>query len=104
MAVVKQIPLTPASFLKKLREIAQDSHRVIITLHAKQRMRERRINTKQVFECLRTGQIAEPVHKTLQGDWKATLEYLYAGDLVRVVVALEQQEDGDFAVVVTVMD
>jgi hypothetical protein len=41
---------------------------------------------------------------TIQGDWKATIEHQYAGDLVRVAVAIERQEDGDLAVVVTVME
>lgn len=96
--------LTDAGFLKKVRAIAKESDRVVITKHAKQRMRQRKINDRQVFECLRKGRIAEPAHLTIQGDWKATLEHQCAGDVVRVAVAIEEQEDGDLAVVVTVMD
>jgi hypothetical protein len=65
--------------------------------------RERRINQRQIMECLRKGRIYEPAHLTIHGDWMATLEHQYAGDAVRVVVALELQEDGELAVVVTVM-
>ena len=96
--------LSDAGFLKKLRVIAKDSHRVVLTKHAKQRMKQRRINQRQIMECLRKGQIHEPAHLTVHGDWKATLEHQYAGDVVRVVVAIERQEDGELAVVVTVME
>ncbi|MCR4303266.1 MAG: DUF4258 domain-containing protein [Gallionella sp.] len=104
MGTVRPLPLSDASFLKRLRAIAKDSHRVYLTPHAKQRMAQRRVNLRQVLECLRKGRICEPAHLTIQGDWKATLEHQYAGDMVKVAVAIEKQEDGDFAVVVTVMD
>ncbi|TXT26825.1 MAG: hypothetical protein FD134_352 [Gallionellaceae bacterium] len=67
-------------------------------------MAQRKINLRQVLECLRIGKISEPAHLTTQGDWKATLEHLYAGDLVKVAVAIEPQEDGDWAIIITVMD
>ncbi len=104
MATVKPLQLSDAGFLKKLRGIVQDSSRVVLTDHAKKRMRQRRINLRQVMECLKRGRIAEPAHLTIQGDWKATLQHQYAGDVVRVAVAIERQEDGELAVVVTVMD
>jgi hypothetical protein len=104
MAKVQPMQLTDTSFLRRLRSIAQDSGRVIVTGHAKQRMRERRINLPQVLECLRCGRIYEPAHLTIRGDWKATVEHQVAGDLVRVAVALEKQKGGELAVVVTVMD
>ena len=95
--------LSDAGLLKKLRAIVNDSHRVVLTKHAKQRMRQRRINLRQTLECLRKGRIYEPAHLTIQGDWKATLEHQHSGDVVRVAVAIERQEDGEMAVVVTVM-
>ena len=103
MGTVQPLRLSDAGFLKKLRVIAKDSDRVVLTKHAKQRMRQRRINQRQVMECLRKGRICEPAHLTIHGDWMATLEHQYGGDAVRVVVAIEQQEDGELAVVVTVM-
>lgn len=95
--------LSDAGFIRKLRAIAKDSHRVVLTPHAKQRMKKRRINMRQVLDCLRKGRVYEPAHLTIHGDWKATLEHHCAGDMVRVAVAIEKQEDGDLAVVVTVM-
>ena len=79
MGTVQPIQLTDAGFLKKLRAIAKDSLRVVLTKHAKQRMKKRRINQRQVMECLRKGWIYERAHLTIQGDWKATIEHQYAG-------------------------
>lgn len=45
----------------------------------------------------------EPAHLTIHGDWKATVALRSAGDDVRVAVALEVQDTGDVAVVVTAM-
>jgi hypothetical protein len=104
MGTVQPMQLSDVGFLKRLRVIIKDSHNVVLTKHAKKRMKQRRINDRQVHECLRKGRIAEPAHLTIQGDWKATLEHQCAGDMVRVAVAIERQEDGDLAVVVTVMD
>ena len=95
--------ISDAAFIKKLRAVAKDSYRVVLTPHAKQRMKQRRINLRKVLDCLRKGRIYEPAHLTIHGDWKATLEHQCAGDVVRVAVAIERQEDGDLAVVVTVM-
>lgn len=104
MGTVQPLRLSDAGFLRKLREIVTDSHRVVLTTHAKARMRKRGIHMRQVMECLRRGRIHEPAHLTIQGDWKATLEHQHAGDVVRVAVALEKMEDGELAVVVTVMN
>jgi hypothetical protein len=104
MGTVQPLRLSDAGFLKKLRVVVKDSDRVVLTKHAKLRMRQRRVNQRQVMECLRKGRIYEPAHLTIHGDWMATLEHQYAGDAVRVVVAIERQEDGELAVVVTVMN
>ncbi|MFO1255825.1 MAG: DUF4258 domain-containing protein [Sphingomonadaceae bacterium] len=47
--------MNDASALKLLREIAEDSGRVIFTRHALQRMRQRKVSTAQVLTCLRRG-------------------------------------------------
>ena len=104
MGTVQPLQLSDAGFLKRLRATVRDSHRVVLTKHAKQRMKQRRINQRQIMECLRRGRICESAQLTIQGDWKAVLEHQYAGDMVRVVVAIEEQQDGELAVVVTVMN
>jgi tRNA(His) 5'-end guanylyltransferase len=103
VASTRPLTLSDPAFLRRLRAIASDSGRVIVTRHAKQRMRERGINLRQIMDCLRRGRIVESAHVTIHGDWKATLEHQSAGDRVRVAAGIERQEDGDVAVVVTVM-
>ena len=87
---------------RRLAEIAEDSDRVQITHHARQRMRQRRITPAQVLEVLRRGRIAEPAHPNILGNWQCTLERSVAGDLVKVAVALIQRDD-ESAVVITVI-
>lgn len=68
-------------------------------------MIERAISDAQVLQCLRKGHIGEPAHLTVHGDWKATVEHRWAGDLVKVAVEIQLiDEDGEYAVVVTVMN
>jgi hypothetical protein len=92
--------LNDANFLKRLREAVD---RLVIPRHAKQQMRKRKITRMQIDSCLRHGRVAEPAHLTIHGDWKATIEHSVAGDIISVAVALERLQDGDYAVVVTVM-
>lgn len=96
--------LSDPAFLRRAREIAADSNRVFLTDHAKGRMRKRKVTRMQVMECLRKGTIDEPAHLNIHGDWQATLAHQNAGDLVKVAVAIERQENGDLAVVITVMN
>ena len=103
MGKVQPLPLNDANFLQRLRLIVADSSRIVLLKHAKERMRKRKISFRQVLDCLRSGRIAERAHLSIQGNWKATLEHPSSGDVVKVTVALEEQEGGELAVVVTVM-
>lgn len=94
---------TPAA-LRLIREIAQDSSRVIVTIHARQRMRERRISLPQVLDCLRKGQIAEGPAQDVHGNWVCTLRWRHAGDFIRVAAAIKQDvPTGQKLIVITVM-
>ena len=104
MRNVRPLPLNDANFLQKLRGVIVDTSRVQLTTHARDRMRTRRVSFRQVLECLRQGRVCEAAHLTVRGDWKATLLHQYAGDVVRVAVALRRTGDDDFAVVITVID
>jgi len=104
MGQIKTLPLNDANFLNRLRLIVADSSKVVLLRHAKERMRERKVSFRQVLDCLRLGRLAEKAHQSIQGDWKATLEHQCAGEIVRVAVAIEEQESGDLAVVITVMN
>jgi len=104
MEKVKPFPLNDANFLKRLRDVAADSARVKLTVHARERMGQRRLTLPQVLDCLRRGRIDESATLTMRGDWKATLHHQWAGDVVRVAVALRKTAGNDFAVVITVID
>ncbi|MDD2608828.1 MAG: DUF4258 domain-containing protein [Giesbergeria sp.] len=96
------LKINDATMLRLVREAAQDSSRVFFEPHAKQRMRQRKITPKHVLACLRQGAIEEPAHLNIRGNWKCTLRHIYAGDEVRVVAVLEQDEAGNWIAVVTV--
>lgn len=81
--------LNDANALKLLREIAEDSSKVIFVKHAKQRMKTRQATPVQVLECLRKGVIREPVALDLHGNWKLTVSHRVAGVDLNAVVAIE---------------
>ena len=90
--------------LRLIREIAQDSSRVVITLHARKRMLQRRISRPQVLECLLKGQLAEGPALDIHGNWTCTLRWRHAGDYVRVAAAIKQDAaTGRKVIVITVM-
>lgn len=88
--------------LRIIRELSQDSGNVFYEPHAKKRMRERKITPTQILACLRKGVIDEPAHENIRGNWKCTLRHQHAGDLVRLVAAIEKDDGGDWIAVVTV--
>ena len=49
-----------AQLQQHVRLLAQDSHRVLISDYAAQRMQERQVSDYQVLECLRLGFIQRP--------------------------------------------
>jgi hypothetical protein len=98
------IPLTlnDGNMLRLVREIAQDTANVFIEPHAKKQMKRRHITRTQVYACLRAGSIDEHAHENIRGNWKCTLRHHHAGELVRVVAAIEKDPDGNWIAVVTV--
>ena len=102
MAKPISFPINDANMLRIVRELAQESGNVFVKKHAKARMKERGITLTQVLACLRKGVVDEPAHESIQGDWKCTLRHQHAGDSVRVAVAIEKDEDGNWLAVVTV--
>lgn len=88
--------------LRLIRELAKDTGNVFIEPHAKKQMKRRHITRTQVYACLRVGAIDEHAHENIRGNWKCTLRHHHAGDLVRVVAALEKDESGNWIAIVTV--
>lgn len=86
----------------RIREIAQSSRNVFITIHAKIRMAERKISRKMVFECLLHGRIErQPEPNTMKGSLECLMEHHAAGETIGVVVAIPEDNPG--IIVVTVM-
>ena len=77
---------------------------VIVSSRAKKQMRRRKIQPKQMYEVLMKVYVVEHAARDLKGCWKCTLEYLTAGERVKVAAALCQDENHGTVVVVTVMN
>ena len=85
-----------------VRLLAQDSHRVLISDHAAQRMQERQVSDYQVLECLRLGTIQRPPEiDQLTNDLKCRVEYFGTARNLSVIVVLDEAEPD--IVVVTVI-
>ena len=84
-----------------LREIAEDSGRVFFTNHAEQRMLARHITRTQVLRCLKHGKLVEGPARDPHGKWLLTTEVLSAGDVVKVVAALDSDSSGNLVLVIT---
>lgn len=104
MAMVTLIPLrmSDSHFLRIVREVAKDTARMKLSRHAKERMEGRGFSISQVFACIRRGAIYEPVHQDVRGDWKCTLRLVWAGDDIRVAIALKRNDQGIWIAVLTV--
>lgn len=76
-----------------IREAAVDSARVFITLHAKKRLRQRKITPLQVVECVLKGAIVKGPAPGLKGGWTCTMERMVAGDRVKVGVVIDDDYD-----------
>jgi len=85
------IPLrmTPVAALKMIRQLAEDSDRIVIVGHGRKRQRERKITRPQVEFCLRKGFIDEGPFLNEHGNWQSTMCCQHAGDELTVVVAID---------------
>jgi hypothetical protein len=81
--------MNDATALKLLRDIAQDSGRVILTKHARLRMRQRKVTPVHVLACLRQGIVTEHVALDMHGNWKLTVSHRVAGKDLSVAVAID---------------
>ncbi|SFG51110.1 protein of unknown function [Novosphingobium sp. CF614] len=81
--------MNDATALKVLREIAQDSARVVMTDHVRLRMRQRKVTTTQLLICLQRGFVSEHVAMDAHGYWKLTVSHRLAGKDLSVAVAID---------------
>lgn len=75
--------------LHRVRELAADTAKIVITNHCKDRQRERGITRRQVEQCLIKGTITEGPSRTPHGDWKLSLFRHAAGEELTCVVVID---------------
>jgi len=77
---------------KHIRNLARDSAKVAIVLHASVRMRERKISRIEVLECLRQGVIRQTPEPDLKkGDLRCRMEHYVAGRDIAAIVSLSDE-------------
>jgi hypothetical protein len=99
-STVTKLRLTPSIAEKRIHTIAKITSRVALTAHAKERMAEREISVRELYEILRSGQIEESPTETEGGEWKCKVTLKLTGRRVAgAVVALPRK---DKIIVITV--
>jgi uncharacterized protein DUF4258 len=101
--VIELLRLTNEQAERYVKDIARDSGGVILSRHALMRMDERGITRKQVLGCLSRFRIVEDPCRTPKGNWKLTIEAQSMDDFIRIPICLENQGNGNFIIVITVI-
>ncbi len=93
---------TKLQLQRHIREVARNSAAVFVTVHAKQRMAQRKVLLNEVLECLRQGVIhLEPEADLKTGDLICRMERYVCGRNLAACVALD--DDDPDLIVVTVL-
>ena len=88
---------------RHIRSSAADSANVVLTVHARQRMKKRRITWPMVMETLTRGKLARPPEPDMRHSGvKCEMRHFVAGMNVAAVVYVEYPQPG--LIVVTVID
>ncbi|MGE8560975.1 MAG: DUF4258 domain-containing protein [Acinetobacter sp.] len=93
--------LTEIEARHKLREFAEDTSKIKLSKHVRERMKERYISLKQIICCFEHGDITEGPYPDTRGDCKLNVTVRTAGEYITVTVVIKSEEDGDFSIVVT---
>jgi hypothetical protein len=89
MAEIIPFPMSAPVALDHIRELAQETNRIVVINHGQQRSEERHVTRPQIVKCLRAGFIVEGPFQNSHGNWQVTMAYNHAGDQITVVVAIE---------------
>jgi hypothetical protein len=88
-----------AQLEKLIRATAKDTKAVFITVHASVRMREWKVSSQEIYECLQLGNIRQqPEPNDAKGSLECRMERYVAGRNIAVVAAI-CDEDPDVIVV-----
>ncbi|MBL9065545.1 MAG: DUF4258 domain-containing protein [Sphingopyxis sp.] len=74
---------------QKIRELAEDSDRIVVISHGKARGRQRGITRRQMELCVQKGVIIEGPFLNQHGNWQVTIQRRAAGEEVNCVVAID---------------
>jgi Domain of unknown function (DUF4258) len=76
--------------VKKTRQLAQKSENVFWdNPHVRQRMAERKVTMRQIFDVIRNGKACDGPTLDKYGDWRIKLKRFSAGRIVQVVVVVK---------------
>ncbi len=95
--------LDDVSALKIVKDLAKDSANVVMTHHNKNRQNKRHVSDMEIIKCLRHGRVVESVHRTSKGNWKLTIQHYLMHRTIRVAVAIDNCDNGNYLIVVTVI-
>ncbi len=101
--VIKILKLSNNEAETLIKGISQDSSKVVLTTHVRERMCERGVTLKQILQCLSRFRIVEEPHRTPKGNWKLTIEAQSMDDWLKIVLCLDNASDGNYIVIVTVI-
>lgn len=88
-----------AQLARHIRAVAKNTAAVFFSNHAKAKMRERKVSSVEVLECLREGSIIRvPEPNVRMGNLECRMERYVAGRELAVIVALSD-EDPDLLIV-----
>jgi hypothetical protein len=88
MAVVP-FRLGRAEAERAIRALAADPGRVVVTHHARIRMRQRGISFETVLAALRRGAVIDDPSRDVRGNWTCRVRRFAAGEELTVAVAIE---------------
>ena len=99
MGYAKFAGKSEAQIAKHIRTVAKDSLRVLFTKHVKARMKERKVGSPEVLDCIRNGTIRRAPEASQDGQsLECRMERYVAGRNLGVLVAL-CDEDPDIILV-----
>ena len=89
MGEVAPFELSAHDALELIRELAEDTHNIVVTKHARERQKQRHITRRQIELCVQRGTIAEGPFLNDRGDWQVNLYRHAAGEEMTCVVAID---------------
>lgn len=81
--------LSRARALALVRQASKETGRIVLTRHAQQRMRQRRITMKQILACLGSGIMTEGPALDVRGCWACRMERTVLDDAIKVGLAID---------------